>query len=32
MNESPVCHFACVTDPDGNTIWLHNRKDRTFSH
>ena len=29
-NETPVCHFACISDPDGNTIWLHNRKDGTF--
>ena len=31
-NETPVCHFACIKDPDGNTIWLHNRKDGTFGH
>ena len=30
MNESPVCHFACIADPDVNTIWLDNRKDGTF--
>ena len=30
-NETPVCHFACISDPDGNTIWLHNRKDGTHS-
>ncbi len=30
VNESPVCHFACVLDPDGNTVWLHERKDATF--
>ena len=31
LNESPVCHFACISDPDGNTIWLHRRKDGTFA-
>ena len=31
LNESPVCHFACVSDPDGNTVWLHRRKDGTFA-
>ena len=31
FNESPVCHFACITDPDGNTVWLHCRKDGTHS-
>ena len=30
VNESPVCHFACILDPDGNTVWLHQRKDGTF--
>ena len=29
--ESPVCHFACIQDPDGNTIWLHHRKDGSFA-
>ena len=29
-NETPVCHFACVSDPDGNTVWFHSRKDGTF--
>lgn len=29
--ESPVCHFACVSDPDGNTVWFHKRKDGTFA-
>ena len=24
--ESPVCHFAIVTDPDGNTVMIHRRK------
>lgn len=28
--ETPVCHFACITDPDGNNIWIHQRKDGTF--
>ena len=28
-NETPVCHFACISDPDGNTVWLHSRKDGT---
>jgi predicted enzyme related to lactoylglutathione lyase len=26
ITESPVCHFAIVTDPDGNKILLHKRK------
>jgi len=30
LNETPVCHFASVSDPDGNTVWLHRRKDGTF--
>ena len=30
-NETPVCHFACISDPDGNTIWLHCRKDGTYA-
>ena len=30
VNESPECHFACILDPDGNTVWLHQRKDGTF--
>ncbi|HJP31432.1 MAG TPA: VOC family protein [Candidatus Latescibacteria bacterium] len=30
VNESPVCHFACVLDPDGNTVWIHQRHDGTF--
>lgn len=29
--ESPVCHVACVSDPDGNQVWLHRRKDGTFA-
>lgn len=24
--ESPVCHFALITDPDGNGITIHKRK------
>ena len=28
--ESPVCHFAMIQDPDGNAVWLHQRKDGTF--
>ncbi|MBT3345623.1 MAG: hypothetical protein HN712_18555 [Gemmatimonadetes bacterium] len=31
IQESPVCHFACIQDPDGNSIWLHHRKDGTFA-
>jgi catechol 2,3-dioxygenase-like lactoylglutathione lyase family enzyme len=27
--ESPVCHTALIADPDGNLIWLHQRKDGT---
>ena len=29
-NETPVCRFACISDPDGNSVWLHNRKDGTY--
>ena len=25
--ENPVCHLACILDPDGNTVWIHQRKD-----
>jgi predicted enzyme related to lactoylglutathione lyase len=25
-SESPVCHMALITDPDGNTICIHKRK------
>ncbi len=25
-HESPVCHLAFISDPDGNTIILHKRK------
>tara|TARA_Y100000588_G_scaffold296198_1_gene316599 strand:+ start:88 stop:261 length:174 start_codon:yes stop_codon:yes gene_type:complete len=28
--ETPVCHFACITDPDGNSVWLHQCKDGTY--
>lgn len=28
--ESPICHLACIEDPDGNHVWLHQRKDGTF--
>ncbi|SRR5581483_4796383 len=24
--ETPVCHFACVADPDGNQVMIHKRK------
>lgn len=24
--ESPICRFAMVTDPDGNAVWVHQRK------
>ena len=24
--ESPVCHMAVVSDPDGNSVCVHNRK------
>lgn len=27
--ETPVCHFAMISDPDGNPLWLHRRKDGT---
>lgn len=30
QNESPVCHFAVVSDPDGNQVWIHQRKDGTY--
>ena len=30
LNESPVCHFACISNPDGNTVWPHRRKDESF--
>ncbi len=28
--ETPVCYMAVVTDPDGNQILLHQRKNGTF--
>lgn len=28
--DTPVCHFACISDLDGNNIRLHQRKDGTF--
>ncbi len=31
MQESPVCHFASIEDPDGNSIWIHHRKDGTYA-
>jgi len=24
--ETPVCHFAVITDPDGNEVMIHKRK------
>jgi predicted enzyme related to lactoylglutathione lyase len=27
--ETSVCHMALISDPDGNLIWLHQRKDGT---
>ncbi len=30
IQESPICHLACIEDPDGNSVWLHQRKDGTF--
>ena len=30
VQESPICHLACIEDPDGNHVWLHQRKDGTF--
>ena len=30
MQESPMCHVGCVSDPDGNQVWLHQRKDGSF--
>lgn len=30
IQESPICHLACIEDPDGNHVWLHQRKDGTF--
>lgn len=28
-HDSPVCHMALIADPDGNRLWLHQRKDGT---
>ena len=28
--ESPICHLSCIEGPDGNHVWLHQRKDGTF--
>lgn len=30
IQESPICHLACIENPDGNHVWLHQRKDGTF--
>lgn len=27
--ETPVCHMATITDPDGNYLMIHQRKPRT---
>jgi predicted enzyme related to lactoylglutathione lyase len=27
VQESPVCYMGLIADPDGNLIWLHQRKD-----
>ena len=27
--ETPVCHIATISDPDGNHVYLHQRKDGT---
>jgi predicted enzyme related to lactoylglutathione lyase len=29
--ESSVCHMATISDPDGNRLYLHQRKDGTAS-
>ncbi len=29
LDESPVCYFAVVEDPDGNRVIIHQRKDKT---
>ncbi|MBI3973288.1 MAG: VOC family protein [Chloroflexi bacterium] len=29
VGESPVCYMALIADPDGNGIWIHQRKDGT---
>lgn len=28
-HDTPVCHMVMIADPDGNRIWLHQRKDGT---
>lgn len=28
-SETSVCHMGLIADPDGNQIWLHQRKDGT---
>jgi predicted enzyme related to lactoylglutathione lyase len=29
LEEGSVCHMALIADPDGNLIWIHQRKDGT---
>ena len=29
LDESSVCFMALIADPDGNAIWIHQRKDGT---
>jgi predicted enzyme related to lactoylglutathione lyase len=29
VSDTPVCLMAMVSDPDGNRLWLHQRKDGT---
>ena len=29
VNESGSCHMGLIADPDGNLLWLHQRKDGT---
>jgi predicted enzyme related to lactoylglutathione lyase len=29
VDESPVCFMGLIADPDGNSIWIHQRKDGT---
>jgi predicted enzyme related to lactoylglutathione lyase len=29
VHESPVCFMGLIADPDGNLLWLHQRKDGT---
>ena len=28
--DTPACRNAMIADPDGNPIWLHQRRDETF--